>query len=347
MSGAAPWLSSGSLAVLGTGLALPGPAVATETLLDHMVRCFGFARRHQAAAIGHRMGIGHRHLSRAFDACDEAPLPGRSNPELVAQAVAGALADAGLGIDDIAYLIGHTATPHQPLPSNIALAADQLGYHGPHVEIRQACTGFANALMIAFGLLARPDAGPVVIAGSETGSLFFDPVRAQEDAGQLVNMVQMGDGAGAIVLARASPGHSSLSAAWYGAIGVGRPPGLQMRRGAPEFDHDFAAILASGPALFEAGFQAAAAHGLDPTRADHLIPHQVSGRIGARIAQRFSIREDRVFVHADRLGNTGSAAIWIALAQLRHAGLAPGSRTIALGAEATKYMHGGFAYDQR
>ena len=55
------------------------------------------------------------------------------------------------------------------------------------------------------------------------------------------------------------------------------------------------------------------------------------------------IESGHVFVNAERLGNTGSAAIWLALAELRKR-LLPGSSVLALGAEATKYMFGGFHY---
>ena len=39
-----------------------------------------------------------------------------------------------------------------------------------------------------------------------------------------------------------------------------------------------------------------------------------------------------------------SAAIWLALAELRAGGLPTGARVLALGAEASKYLYGGFAY---
>ena len=51
----------------------------------------------------------------------------------------------------------------------------------------------------------------------------------------------------------------------------------------------------------------------------------------------------RVFVNANRVGNTGSAAIWLALAELRET-LHAGERVLILGAEATKHMFGGFLY---
>ena len=78
--------------------------------------------------------------------------------------------------------------------------ASLLGYRGPVAEFRQACTGFVNATLFAAGLCAAGDGRPIAVVGSETGSVFFDPMRAAEDSAQLVNFVQMGDGAGAIIL---------------------------------------------------------------------------------------------------------------------------------------------------
>ena len=139
-------------------------------------------------------------------------------------------------------------------------------------------------------------------------------------------MVQMGDGAG--------------------AIGLGRAPGLQVHATAPRrFDHDVAGILASGSPLFHAGRAAALHHGIALDAVDTIIPHQVSGRIGRQAAAHFGMEPDRFFVNADRVGNTGSAAIWIALAALLEAAPTAGSLALVLGAEATKFMHGGFVYE--
>jgi 3-oxoacyl-[acyl-carrier-protein] synthase-3 len=348
----ADWHSSGALAILGTGLALPGEPITTEALLDSLGTRLDNRRRAMATGLAERLGIRTRHVARPWAARVEAPSPGCSNPDLAAAAVRAALTGAGLRPNDLGYLIAHTATPAQPLPANVAFVADRLGYLGPHLELRQACTGFANALMIAFGLLALPGARPVAIVGSETGSVFLDPDGLAERPDQIVNLVQMGDGAGAIVLGAASSGLDALYGAWFGATGLGRTPGLRMRTGGSDcpsaggdgplvFDHDFAAIARSGAALFEAGM--AASEMLPPGDADYLIPHQASGRIGEQLSRHFGLQPSRFVVNADRLGNTGSAAIWIALAELRSRGSRAGSRTLALGAEATKYMHGGFA----
>ena len=341
---AAPWTSTARLAVLGTGSALPGDAVSTNTLIALIGDRFGIACEREAAAVAQRLAIHSRHVCRDFAHRQEPARAGDSNADLAARAVNAALADAGVAIDDIGFLIGHTTTPEQPLPANIAHVADRLGYSGPHVELRQACTGFANALMIATGLLGTAGARPVVIVGSETGSLFFDPLRLAEDRGQIVNMVQMGDGAGAIVLGPAAPQGPAIEAAWIGSIGLDRAPGIQQHHGAQEFAHDFAEILKSGPQLFDADVATATRLGHPPHQADCIIPHQVSGRVKSQASAHLGLAPGRIFVNADRLGNCGSAAIWIALAELRGASLAQGARVLALGAEASKFIYGGFAY---
>ncbi len=350
----APWLSQGSVAVLGTGSALPGPPIASAALIARIETAFGPMPRRAAFAVARRLGIETRHHARAWAKRGEGPVAGQGNPDLAAAAVRAALAQAGVGVGDLGFLIGHTATPAQPLPSNIAHVADRLGYSGPHLELRQACTGFASALTIAFGLLARADARPVAIVGSELGSVFLDPVRVAGDSGQLVNLMMMGDGAGAIVLGPARTTGGCITAAWTGAIGLGRAPGLQMRCGgsdrpAPgdgvlDVHHDFTAIRATGARLFDAGLAAAALHGVDPATIDTIVPHQVSGRIGAQLAAHTGLPASRFFVQADRVGNTGSAAIWMALDALRGGAMAAGTRALILGAEATKQMHGGFVY---
>jgi 3-oxoacyl-[acyl-carrier-protein] synthase-3 len=265
--------------------------------------------------------------------------------------VQSALGEARLAAHDLSYLIGHTATPARLMPPNIGQVAEVLDYGGPFAEFRQACTGFANALVFAQGLL-RAGAGPIAIVGSETGSVFFDPVRAAEDAGQLVNMVQMGDGAAAIILARdddrAGP---RLSHVYYGQMGRGRVPALAVADGGsdtpscsvgfPEFRHDFAAIQRSGLELLLHCAAAAERTGSGP--ADYILPHQANGRMDAILTGPLGVAPERIVVTADRLGNTGSAAIWLALAQLRPT-LKPGDTVLALGVEATDFMFGGFRY---
>src|SRR5882724_3626315 len=243
------WSDSRALKVLGMGTALPGPPVSTVDLLDRVEVRFGVTISRQGRALAGRLKIGTRHFCRDFAARHEAPRPGHSNPDLAAAALRAALEEAQLRIHDLAYLIGHTATPACLMPPSIALVADRLGFRGPYMELRQACTGFANALVIAQGLASAPDAKPIAIIGSETGSVYFDPWRARDNPGQLVNLVQMGDGAAAIIVApnNSQPG-ARLAKTFAGHIGLGHKPGFALvaggsdspfvERGVLEFEHD-------------------------------------------------------------------------------------------------------------
>lgn len=199
---------------------------------------------------------------------------------------------------------------------------------------------------------SRPDR----LVGSETGSVYFDPLHAGEDPGQLLNLVQMGDGAAAIILARddSTPG-PRLSNTFFSQIGLGCKAGLAfsaggsdapvLGAGVPEFEHDYAAVRVSGPELFDHG--AVVGSSVARCRCRGGGPcHPASGERadGGAAGPAPGPRETRrVFVNAGRIGNTGPAAMWLALAELRSR-LDPGARMLALGAEATKFMFGGFSY---
>src|SRR5260370_16581526 len=105
-------------------------------------------------------------------------------------------------------------------------------------------------------------------------------------------------------------------------MGRGRAPGLTVADGGsdtprcsvgfPEFRHDFAAIHRSGLELLLHCAAAAEHTGCGP--ADYILPHQANGRMDAILAGPLGVASERIVVTADRLGNTGSAAIWLALA---------------------------------
>lgn len=349
--------AAGRVRVLGTGLALPGRAVSNEELLARIKHNFGVSTR-TGVALGRRLGVASRYICRDFAARFEPPRAGSRNPELAAAAVAAALEQAKLSVARLQYLIGHTTTPARLLPPNIAEVADRLNHAGPYSELRQACTGFANALQWATSMLATPGAAPVAIVGSETGSVYFDALALADDPSQWVNLMQMGDGAGAIVLA-ADDGTSGarLESAFFGHIGLGKRPGFSLDeggsdypavregRGVATFQHDYEAVKRDGAELFDAGLKAARDGGVDVDALAAIVPHQANGKIGEWLARRLGLAKRLFYGNAERVGNLGSAAIWAALHDLRCSDrLRPGDRVLVLGAEATQYLYGGFVY---
>ena len=353
---ASTWMDGRALAVLGTAQALPGEPVDTRALVARIAERFGVDLSRPALALARRLNIRQRHIARDFAARQEGTRPGDGNADLAARAVQAALAQAGVRCADLAYLIGHTTTPAELLPSNISRVAQLLGYRGPVAEFRQACTGFVNATLFAAGLCAAGGGRPVAVVGSETGSVFFDPLRAAGDFSQCVNLVQMGDGAGAIILAgeQAVTRTPRLSQLYHGRLEAELEPGLRLRTGGSEcphaagagaeFDHEPELVRAQGGALFHAGLAALHAQGTDLADISHVLPHQANGRMDALLAPHLPAHL-RVIVHADRVGNTGSAAIWLALDEARRHLLPAGARMVILGAESTNYSFGGFVYE--
>jgi 3-oxoacyl-[acyl-carrier-protein] synthase-3 len=335
------------------GTALPGPPVTTTELLERIEKRFGVDVTRRGTALADRLKIATRHICRDFESRHEPPRSGHTNAELAAAALCSALDHAHLKVGELDYIIGHTTTPSTLVPPNAAIVADLTGFAGPYMELRQACTGFANALIVAQGLVVT-GAKAVAIVCSETGSVYFDPDRAGQDASQLVNLVMMGDGAAAIIVGPDDSGSGArISHNFFGHVGLGRRPGFTLAAGgsdqpyvaggAIEFDHHFAAVRDNGPELFHHGAAIARALGTGVDEIDHVIPHQANGRMAELLGPFLRIESSRIFVNADHLGNTGSAAIWLALAELRSC-LKPGDTVLALGAEATKYMFGGFQY---
>jgi 3-oxoacyl-[acyl-carrier-protein] synthase-3 len=347
--------------VLGTGIALPGPAIDTGDTLDRVERNFNVAIKRLGIKLAARLGIRQRHFARDFAAVGEVPRPGDTNPDLAARALADAAHRAGLHINDLGYIISHTTSPHTPLPSNAAWVADRLGYTGPYAELRQACAGFAHAVQLGVGLMHAPTDAPIAIVGSETGSVFLDPRQCESDIGQLINLVQMGDGAGAIILGPISddsrrPLRPTITSPFVGSLGPGLPPGFWMEGGGSaspkplgvlRFHHDFAGVRSRGPDLFRHALAAAAGAGVDLTRIGRFLPHQANAiELPEQLARTLGVPTDRMIVDCDTVGNLGSASIWVALHRFAASQrTAPGEQTLVLGAEATKYLFGGFVYE--
>ena len=115
--------------------------------------------------------------------------------------------------------------------------------------------------------------------------------------------------------------------------------------GLPYFKHRARDVRKNGVRLIEAGITAIESQGYSLGGFDWIIPHQANGFIAELFAERYPETKGRVFVTADRLGNLGSAAIWVSFDELRRSGkLKCGQRMLILGAEASKYFYGGFVY---
>jgi len=167
----------------------------------------------------------------------------------------------------------------------------------------------------------------------------------------------MGDAAGAIVLG--PPGGrdgARIESAFYGSLEEHLAPGIALTEGGsgapavnatgvPHFTQNVESVRKHGVELLRCGLQAARRIGISGDSIDWWIPHPANGRMATYAARYLGLPADKVICEANILGNIGSASIWVALDRLRRSGrLAVGDRVLVLGAEASKYMYGGFLY---
>ncbi len=347
-------IAKGRLKLLGTGSSLPGTAINNDQLLHYLEQSCGSRMARKASIILKHLGIEERFLTRRLD--QALSKPEVDAPELSVRAIKQALQQHQ--VDNLCYLISHTSSPHTLLPSSAAWIAERLRLTAPYMELRQACTGFANALQIAQAMMnSNPESKPIIINGTETGSVYFDINPEFIDTHQLVNYVQMGDGSGAALV---GPDDGSddgiISHCFSGHIGLDKKPGFYLQgggsqqawcdKGLPAFIHDPKAVRESGPELFLKSLETINEMGFELDDFDFFIPHQANGYIDRMLGQALDIDPAKIVNDAKLLGNLGSAAIWVSFDRLLKSGkLKKGNKVLIMGAEATKYMYGGFIYN--
>jgi 3-oxoacyl-[acyl-carrier-protein] synthase III len=315
-----PSINDGRRRLLGVGAAFPGAPVSTDALCQQLEQKLGVKLPRYLPLLSARLDVQQRYLCRDFFKAEESPRPGARNPELAARALLNALNNAQLPAHKLGYLISHTATPATLLPAGSAEIARLIDYDGVHVELRQACTGFANALQLAFALTAAPNSAPVAIVGVETGSVFFDPRCASNDVSQWVNFLQMGDGAAGVIIAADDDEdltHPRICSAYFGQMSKPPSSGLTLRAGGSDcasgqgilrFDHDFKSVETHGAALLEIGRNLLSDAGYQLDQASLIVPHQASGAIAGWLAKRWNLPVKWSVPMPDRLAISAAPA---------------------------------------
>jgi 3-oxoacyl-[acyl-carrier-protein] synthase III len=294
------------VALAGLGAHLPAEVVTNDDLAQVLDTSDAWIRT--------RTGIRRRHVAA----------PAEATSDLAVHAAKAALADAGLGVEDVAAVVVATTTPDHPVPGTAPLVAARLGTEVAAFDVNAACSGFVYALRVGGALVATGE-GPVLVVGAETLTRIVDP------ADRSVRVL-FGDGAGAAVLVRAADAQlgpfelgadgSDPSMLWTAAGGSRTPVDAATvaagthhltMRGGDVYRHAVARMAAAA-----AGVVARA--GLDLADVDLFVGHQANLRILDAVGRRLGIGPDRTHVTVDRHGNTSAASIPLALHDAREAG---------------------------
>ena len=335
--------------IVGTGLYVPGepvPNAALERVMDTsdswIVQRTGIRQRHYAAN-----GVGASDLGT--------------------KAAERALADAGLTAGDIDYLIFGTMTPDYLFPGSGGLCGAKLGVPGvPALDLRQQCALVPFGLQVADGLVNTGSAETVLFVAGEAHAGFmpwsaWDVVRGsrrtvpQEEYERATRhrgiAVVFGDGAGAMVLRRASqPGRGLLGTRLltdgrdrdfiqFSAAGFRRLPAVHPAMLA----RDEHIPTMRGPELFKRAVKElprvvsdlCRAHGVEIRDIDCVIAHQANERINEAVRQSLGLPPAKMPSNIANYGNTSGATIFILLDELRRDGrIGPGDLLcfVALGA---------------
>ena len=268
--------------------------------------------------IRERSGIVERHIAADHETI----------AYMASEASRGAVADAGLTVDDVDAIVLATASWDRLLPSQACDVQAALGARNAAAfDVGAACSGFLYATTVAEGLIATGNAGTALVIGAERLTRIMD---AQDRS----TAILFGDGVGVGVLRPADDGRGILSTYLKSD---GRLGDLLYRQGGGSLHPPSQAMLEdrsyfikmAGREVFKSAVRSMAdacdhaleRAGLTGEDVDLLIPHQANVRIIEATAKHAHIPMDKVYVNVDRYGNTSAASIPMALDEAVRAGV--------------------------
>jgi 3-oxoacyl-[acyl-carrier-protein] synthase III len=290
-----------TVSIIGTGVYLPEKTV-TNRDLEKIVDT-------SDEWIYSRTGMRERHIARDDQATSD----------LAAEAAKAALADAGIGAEEVDLLIVATLSPDMFFPSTACFVQEQIGAKNAYCyDLGAACSGSLYALETAKNQIACGAVNTALIIGAEKMSTFVDWTDRN-------TCVLFGDGAGAMVL-RATGAKRGIMKGVFGSDGSLAPllwtPGGGSRNPMTHamLERNEQYLKMNGRDVYkhavtqmtQSVIDALAANGLNAEDISCFIPHQANARIINAISSRLGV-EDRTFLNVEKYANTSAAALPIAV----------------------------------
>ena len=246
---------------------------------------------------------------------------GESVATLAVAAGRKALQEAGVAPEEVDLLILATATPEQPVPSTSTIIQPALGLsRAVCFDVSAACSGFLFALNVARQFFVTGEVSTALVIGAETLSRYTDYTDRS-------TCILFGDGAGAVVLKAAPAGEGILRCAWH--TDGNFSDFIQMPGGGSKYppnvkehvDARLPYIKMKGNETFKVAVRSIAdvcqevlsGAGLTLADVDLFVPHQANKRIIDAVGDRLGLPAEKVYVNLERVGNTSSASIPLAI----------------------------------
>jgi 3-oxoacyl-[acyl-carrier-protein] synthase III len=250
---------------------------------------------------------------------------GETGASMATKASEEAIRRAGIAAKDIDLIIYATLSPDFNFPGTAVFVQRALGIRDiPCLDIRQQCTGFIYGLSIADAYIRTGNFKHILLIGSEVHSTGLDVSTAGRDV-----TVLFGDGAGAVVIGRATDDRSMILSTHIHADGTdaeilwteypasARHPRISeaamaerkhypVMNGKKVFKH----AVTRMPAAIMEGM---VTNNLKLDDIDMLIPHQANLRINQMVAKMIGMPDERTHNNIHKYGNTTAASIPICM----------------------------------
>lgn len=243
-----------------------------------------------------------------------------------------ALAMAGIGAQDLDYIIFATLSPDYFFPGcgvqlQEMLGCDTIGA----LDVRNQCSGFVYAMSVANAFIKSGTYKNILVVGAECHSFGLD----FSDEGRGVSVI-FGDGAGAVVVSASEDENSGdilavnmHSEGKYADELCTQFPGSKfgwsdrMRLEPEAVTNKEVYPIMNGNFVFkhavtrfpETMTEALQKAGKTVEDLDMFIPHQANLRIAQFVQQKFGLPDEKVFNNIQKYGNTTAASIPIALSE--------------------------------
>ena len=277
-----------------------------------------------------RTGIRERHI-----AADD-----QATTDLAAEAVRDLLRRTGTDPSEIDLLVVATTTPDYVFPPCAPLVGTMTGMDSVAAyDTNAVCTGLMYGMAQATGMVESGIARKAVVVGAETLSRIID----WEDR---ATCVLFADGAGAVLIEAddGEPG-TGVVGVELGSDGSGRndlwvPAGGTRTPVTDDTPRADGCIQMNGREVFrfatrilvESSQRLLDEAGLTIDDVDLLVAHQANERILEHASERMGIPREKVVMNLDRVGNTSSASIPLAMVDALDTGqLTPGDLVMMVG----------------
>lgn len=238
--------------------------------------------------------------------------------DMGAAAARKALADAGLTVNDVDYVLVGTATPDNMFPSTAGWVTKLLGITDVGaLDVSTACTGFIYVCEIASALIESgkyerilcigadklstianmKDRATCVLFGDAAGAALVQPC-AEGDPGEILSVNVHADGRHGEILEFPAGGSRTPTTVDTAAAGLQ----YVHMKGQDVFKHAVRDMAACAQEALDAA-------GVTKDQVAWIIPHQANIRIVESVAKKMGFPMERVAVNLHKYGNTSAATI--------------------------------------